>query len=37
MDSEAFWKLFQETGDPTAYLLYCAARNAEAEELEKGA
>ena len=37
MDSEAYWQLFLETGDPMAYLLYCAAKNAEAENLAKGA
>ena len=37
MDSEASWQLFLETGDPMAYLLFCAVRNAEEENLAKGA
>ena len=37
MDSEAYWQLFLETGDPMAYLLFCAAENAENETMDKGA
>ena len=37
MDSEAYWQLFLETGDPIVYLLFCAARNAETEPMDKGA
>ncbi len=37
MDSEAYWQLFLETGDPVAYLFFCAAKNAEEENLAKGA
>ena len=37
MDSADFFELFLDTGDAMAYLLYCAARAAETEELEKGA
>mgnify|MGYP006916330387 CR=1 FL=1 len=37
MDSEAYWQLFLETGDPVVYLLFCAAKNAEETELPKGA
>ena len=37
MDSADYWQLFLDTGDAMAYLLYCAALAAEAEELEKGA
>ena len=37
MDSEAYWQLFLETGEPMAYLLFCAAKNTEEEDLAKGA
>ena len=37
MDSEVSWQLFLETGDPMAYLLFCAIENAETESMDKGA
>ncbi len=37
MDSADFFELFLDTGDAMAYLLYCAARAAEAEEMPSSA
>lgn len=34
MDSTDFWRLFQDTGEPMAYLLYAAAVGLEDEEAE---
>ena len=32
MDSADFWRLFCDTGEPMAYLLYAAATELEAED-----
>ena len=32
MDSDLIWQLFCQTGDPAAYMLYCAAEKEAGEQ-----